>query len=83
MKKRKLEMTEGCTCWSYTVDGKDYNDLTLEEAKELSHKLIDNVTNKDILHDLFTNYLYGYGEYKDLGCCEDCGDCIENYKAEI
>ena len=47
----KLRYTDGCTCTSYNVDGTEFIDLSIEQQRELTIKLI-NYTNSS---QVFTN----------------------------
>ncbi len=47
----KFEITQGCTAYDFTVDGKRYNDLTTEEKAKIIDHVLANVKEK-ILNNL-------------------------------
>jgi len=79
----KLTYIDGCTCTSWSVDNKDWDDYSLEQKKQICHRLIDSVDNEYIMQQLFTLILENEGEYTDLGQCETCGDWVSKYELEI
>lgn len=79
----KLQYTTGCICDSLSVDGKEFNEMSLEEQRELLHKLIDNA-NSITLQQMFIEYMEGdESEWHTSGPCECCGDLIFEYDKEI
>ena len=79
----KLQVTEGCTAYSYEVDDVEWNDLTHEKCKEVLLKIIDNTLDCTNLQFVFTSLVQELGEYEDLGNCEQCGDFITRHTLEI
>lgn len=79
----KLEVTEGCTAFSYTVNDKEWVDLTDEERKDVLLKIIQSQNQFDNCQDVFISLIQEFGKYKNLGRCEQCGDCIETHTLEI
>ena len=79
----KLEVTEGCTAFSYTVNDKEWVDLTDEERKDVLLKIIQSQNQFDNCQDVFISLVQEFGKYKNLGRCEQCGDCIETHTLEI
>lgn len=75
----ELKYTDGCTCTSLEIDGKESVDLTLDEFKKVIHKIVDNITDFAQLQSIFTEYLELEGDYTDLGHCDCCGDHICMY----
>ena len=79
----KLEVTEGCTAYSYEVDGEEWVDLTEEKCKEVLLKLIESCDDCQSLQHIFIALVQDVGEYENLGTCDQCGDCVTRYKLEI
>ena len=83
MGKMKLEVTEGCTAFSYTVNDKEWVDLTDNERKDVLLKIIQSQIEFNNCQDVFISLVQEFGKYKNLGRCEQCGDCIEIHTLEI
>ena len=83
MGKMKLEVTEGCTAFSYTVNDKEWVDLTDDERKDVLLKIIQSQIEFDNCQDVFISLVQDFGQYKNLGRCEECGDCITTHTLEI
>ena len=79
----KLEVTEGCTAFSYTVNDKEWVDLTDDERKDVLLKIIQSQIEFNNCQDVFISLVREFGKYKNLGRCEQCGDCIETHTLEI
>lgn len=80
---KKLCYTEGCTCTSLGVDGREFNiDLTHQERKELCHQLIEKLNENDDtpLQEFFLSFVQQEGEFKHIGDCDCCGDSICEWK---
>lgn len=73
----KLQVTEGCTAYSYEVDGVEWNELTHEQCKEVLLKLINTCDNCQGLQHVFTALVQDIGKYEDLGCCGQYGTIEE------
>lgn len=78
-----LNYTDGCTCTSLTVDGKETIDMEENELKEVICKMVDKVDDIAILQQVWCKIVESMGEYNDLGHCECCGDWITEYTWEI
>ena len=78
----KLQYVTGCICDSLSVDGKEFNEMSLEEQRELLHKLVDNADGVT-LQQMFIEYMENKSEGQISGPCECCGDLIFNYNEEI
>lgn len=89
----KLELTEGCICDSFTVDGKDINSMSGQELKDILKAVVAKITNtkyedenkvshlQTILRDIVSLY---YDEYEiDDEPCECCGDWVETYTMTV
>lgn len=80
----KLQYTEGCMCYSTTIDGKEIADIEdTSIIKEALHKMIDKIDDVGTLQMEFTSLMESLGEYTDLGHCEQCGDHITEFNLEI
>lgn len=75
--------TTGCTDWSIEVDGKDLNDYSISESKEILKKLIDSTTEPGVIWELTSTMLERCGELKFVHHCEQCGDDVYEYKLSI
>lgn len=78
----KLQYVTGCICDSLSVDGKEFNEMSLEEQRELLHKLVDNA-DTGTLQQMFIEYMEHDAEWYISGPCECCGDMITEYNIEI
>ena len=78
----KLHYVTGCICDSLSVEGKEFNEMSLEEQREILHKLVDNADGVT-LQQMFIEYMEDESEWHTSGPCECCGDLVEYYKLEI
>lgn len=78
----KLHYVTGCICDSLSVDDKEFNEMSLEEQRELLHKLVDNADDVT-LQQMFIEYMENDAEWHMSGPCECCGDMITEYNIEI
>lgn len=79
----KLEVTEGCTAYSYEVDGEEWRDLTNDDRKYVLLNIINSQDNFDNCQHIFTSLVQEFGEYENLGSCDQCGDYVSRYTLEI
>lgn len=79
----RIVYTDGCVVLGLTVDGGLFNELPLEEQKEIMHKVIDNTTGSSYLQSMLIEYVQTAGEYKYLYTCEECGDSVCEWALEI
>jgi hypothetical protein len=75
----KFEITQGCTAYNFTVDGKRYHDMSAEEKE----KIIDHVlaaAKQQILnnHVGFEGIIehFQYDSYEHGPKCETCGNSV-------
>lgn len=75
----KFEITQGCTAYNFTVDGKRYDDMPVEEKE----KVIDHVlaaAKQQILnnHVGFQGIIehFQYDSYEYGPKCDQCGDSV-------
>ena len=78
----KLQYVTGCICDSLSVEGKEFNEMSLEEQREILHKLVDNADGVT-LQQMFITYMENNTESEMSGPCECCGDLIFEYSEEI
>ena len=78
----KLQYVTGCVCDSLSIDGEEFNEMSLEEQRELLHKLVDNADGIT-LQQMFIEYMEDESEWHTAGPCECCGDLIFEYNKEI
>lgn len=78
-----IKLLEGCS-YSMEINGKEFVDLSKEEARKICHKLIDNkLCDTSILQKFIEDFLVIYGDYKDLGHCEQCSEYSSEYTLKI
>lgn len=78
----KLQYVIGCVYDSLSVDGKEFNEMSLEEQRAVCHKLVDNARD-DTLQQMFITYMENNTEYEMSGPCECCSDLIFEYNEKI
>ena len=78
----KLQYVTGCICDSLSVNGKEFNEMSLEEQREVLHKLVDSADGVT-LQQMFIEYMENDAEWHMSGPCECCGDIITEYNVEI
>ena len=79
----RIVYTEGCVDTGLTVDGRLFNDFSLEEQKAIIHKVIDSATDSSSLQSMLVEYVETAGEYEYLYTCEECGDSVCEWALEI
>lgn len=75
----QLIRTEGCVCYGTTIDGKNLNDISVEDQRRILLDLIgkvDSATIQDFINDCITTM----GDYECIGHCDECGDSISEWK---
>jgi len=78
----KIVYTEGCTCFSLTIDKKDVQDLSEVEIKNTLLKVIEHL-NKDDVIQILQDVAQRVGEYKYVDHCDECNDDICEYSIKI
>jgi len=83
----KFVKTEGCTAYSWTVDGQNLNEVSPEMREQiftyLCLKLKEAISeNNKSLTDLIEIFDYVDFDY-DPSACEQCGDSISTTTWEI
>lgn len=79
----KIELTAGCTVDSLQIDGKQFEDLSYREMRDIIFSLVTEFTDEDLYNDIIRSIVYSQGEFKDGYTCEQCGDFVETYTLEI
>lgn len=79
----KLEYTNGCVCNSLTVNDQETIDIPIEELKKVCIEAINNIDDISLLQGFLIDFIETYGDYKNLGYCEECGDHIDNYILDL
>ena len=79
----KIVYTDGCIVSGITIDGNDFNDLSLEEQKAFMHRVIDSAIDSSYLQNMLIEYTQTAGEYAYLYTCEECGDSVCEWTLEI
>lgn len=72
----KIVKSSGCTAFYTEIDGKDIDDLTIEEKEDLLNRLLK--IHKLYGIDATINLLLDHIEYEfeDGGYCDQCGDTV-------
>lgn len=78
----KLQYVTGCICDSLSVDGKEFNELSLEEQRVICHKLVDDASEY-VIQQMFITYMEDHADCETTGPCECCGDMITEYNIEL
>ena len=53
----KLRYTDGCTCTSLQVDGKEFNlELSLDERRNIARKILEVTTSPEVLRIVNKNF---------------------------
>lgn len=78
----KLRYVTGCVYNSLSVDYQQFIDMSLEERKEILHKLVDNA-NDATLQQMFIEYMENEAKCHMSDPCECCGDLIFEYNKEL
>lgn len=75
----KFEITQGCTAYDFSVDGKRYNDLSMEEkAKIIDHVLVkvkEQILNNHIAFEGIMEH-FQYDSHETGPKCSQCGDSV-------
>ena len=79
----RIVYTEGCVDTGLTIDGRLFNDLSLEEQKAIIHKVIDSATDSSSLQSMLVEYVETAGEYEYLYTCEECGDSVCSWTIDM
>lgn len=87
----KLTATEGCTCYSYQIDGVEVADLMDDESKDYNPalvkeailKMLDLPEARGAYYDLFQDLITELGDEEFAFHCEQCGDSVYSYKLEL
>ena len=75
----KFEITQGCTAYNFTVDGKRYHDMTVEEKEKVIDYVLAKVKEKIINNHIgFQGILehFQYDSYEHGPKCDTCGDSV-------
>ena len=66
--------------YSMKIDGEEFAQKSLEECKQIVHKLVEETTDVAILQDYVEDFMESHADdYKNLGNCSVCGDYIEKF----
>ena len=89
----KIEITNGCTAYSFNVDGKPISELTEGVLLDVLFRATSKVltkgsltdSNRDAVQELIRSIAESFpDEYKcDDKPCEQCGDYVEHYMMEV
>lgn len=82
----KIVETTGCICDGIKIDGRDIDDFSKDELKDIVVKLVDRLYQaKDarFLRDMISDIVNCCGNYEYLYTCDDCGDSVYDITLEI
>lgn len=79
----KLEYTEGCICYSLTIDGTETSELPVKKLQRTIKDLITLVDDPSTLQSMLEMIASQAGRYEDMGHCEECGDTISKWTIEV
>lgn len=79
----KLEYTDGCTCYSLTVDGVETAELPVSKLQRTIKDTINAVDDVGSLQSILEIIISQAGNYEDLGHCEECGDYISKWTLQV
>lgn len=86
----KIEVVNGCTAYSFEIDGKPIHDCTVDELKDVLAKANAYVVSKaddECVSDLqiaIRNLVELFGDFEcSEDACECCGDFVETYTLEL
>lgn len=79
----RIEYTNGCTCFSLKIDGKETVDMDKEDVKKAIIKLIEKEDDLGALQQHLEYLVEDLGEWTSLGTCEECGDSIEKFTIDV
>lgn len=88
----KIKITEGCVCYSETIDNKDISAYDEEVLKEVLKKCCvkisrmnnTNLPDKSHLRELIWTIAHEIPDaYEYSEPCECCGDVVETYVFEV
>lgn len=68
----KLRYTDGCTCTSLQVDGKEFNlELSLDERRNIARKILEVTTSPEVLYHVYYQYLVDNTDFGDTKSFDD------------
>lgn len=87
----KLEATEGCMCYSYSIDGVNISDYLDENSekynpqflKDVLIKLIESGKCDCMLESIFPYIVTQVGDSEFDFHCDDCGDDVYTYTIDL
>lgn len=80
----KLEMVRGCVCDWLGADAEREVDFSDQKRRKVINKIADYLKEQDDgCNALMAWFIDWYGETKDLGYCDECGDSITEWTIEI
>ena len=79
----KFKVTDGCTCFSTTINGKDLNEFSDEDAKLYLGYLVEHLKDRGYIDSIIRDIVTVTGKHKFLYHCEECGDNVCEYNLEV
>ena len=89
----RIELTQGCICYSFTADDRQLIDMSAEELKDILNRVVKKVISKTDMDEWKKSYLQDAirvlvedfpDEYESAEePCECCGDWVETYYMEV
>ena len=78
-----FKVTDGCTDFATTINGKDLNEFSDEDARVFLVYLANNIKDRGFMESMIRDVVTTMGERKFIRYCEQCGDNVIEYKLEI
>lgn len=79
----EFKVIDGCTCFSTTINGKELNEFSDEDAKTYLEYLIRHIEDRGFMESIIKDVITVMGKRKFLYHCEQCGDDVIEYNLEI
>lgn len=78
----KLKLIEGCTADSFTIDGKDVDEVSDDQLRIILNAAILNADRLTMVV-LLQDYVRDNGSLSVGETCEQCGDNVYTYEVEL
>ena len=79
----KLYSIEGCVHNELTIDGESAADISIDQLRVITKKLIDTETDKGTLIYYIQDLLHNQGTVLSSDVCNCCGDIVIETELEL
>ncbi len=86
----RLTATEGCTCYSYQIDGIEVADLLDTKSEHYNPELVKeailrmiNSEGESRYFEVFQDFINRFGHCKFDYHCDQCGDDVYSFELEV